>query len=412
MRKNILIFTCANVFGLLLTTISSLWMANIAGPRLMGVYNALQLLVSYSPILTLGILNGLNRELPYMIGKGEDESAYRMASTAHFSCMVDSYAIGIVLAICGLIELFRGIYEWGIGLICFAFLVPIALIRTFVEVTYRTGQDFVWLSWVKMFSSIIALVTVPILYFYLWEGVLLRAIIIALFGLYLLWIKRKLITFPKWDHEATVSLVKVGLPIFIVGYLYTAVLSLDRVIIGAQLGVAALGMYTPAILILQGMAVVPMSVMQVMYPRLAELYGKTGTANSILPLLFKPLPILFLAQLPFVILGWVLVPDIIHKYMPRYVDGIDAAKWAVVAGFVLSLSCPGLSFNILRKQTVYGIIIVLSGCVLLLIATLLIKAGLGLKGVAIALTSAFSLFVVLCGVVSIIICKLNISRDT
>jgi O-antigen/teichoic acid export membrane protein len=407
MRKNIIAFTLANLIGLALSTVSSLWMANIAGPRLMGMYNALQLLVGYAPILTFGIINGLNRELPYTLGRGEDEVANRLAAASHFASFAAAYATGLVLAICGVVGWIRVDSDWGIGLLAFAILVPLSLIRSFIEVTYRTGQDFVWLAWVKMFSGIIAVISVPLLYLLVWEGVLLRAIIIAVFGFYLLWVKRKLVTRPHWNYEATVSLVKVGLPIFIVGYLYTGFLSLDRVIIGARLGVAALGVYTPSILILQGMAVVPMSVMQVMYPRLAELYGKTGSATALLPLLFKPLPILFLVQLPFVVLGYWYLPEIIHSFMPKYSSGASTAQWAIVAGFVLSFSCPALAFNILHKQLCYGVIISLTAGVFLLVATILINSGFGLKGVTLALTTAFGFFVAGTGLGSVIICRLD-----
>lgn len=412
MKKNIIAFTAANMVGLLLTTVSSLWAANLAGPRLMGIYNTLQLLVNYAPILTFGIINGLNRELPYMLGMGETESANRMAASSHFSCLAVACGSGLTLAFGGFVGVLAGNLEWGLGLLCFAILVPFSLIRNFVEVTYRTGQDFIWLSWVKMFTGIIAVATVPLLYIVIWKGVLLRAVIISAFGFFLLWIKRKLVTKPIWNYEATISLIKTGLPIFIVGYIYTGVLNMDRVIISARLGVSALGMYTPALLILQGMAVVPTSVMQVMYPRISELYGKTGSASAIVPMLFKPLWILFIVQLPFVLLGWRFLPELIHLFMPKYIEGISAAQWAIVAGFILSFSCPALAFNVLRRQLVYAIIMILSGGVLLLVSFQLINAGLGLKGVAIALTAAFAFFVTSCGLASILICKSDVRRNT
>ena len=75
MKKQIAIFSIANLLGALISMLASLWVANLAGPNLMGTYNFLQLLVTYAPLLGLGVFNGLNRELPFSIGQDKYEEA-------------------------------------------------------------------------------------------------------------------------------------------------------------------------------------------------------------------------------------------------------------------------------------------------------------------------------------------------
>lgn len=385
--------------------VSSLWCANLAGPRLMGTFNSLQLIVNYSPILTFGIFNGLNREIPYAVGKNDIGSAYRYCSTAHYFGLAVSLVSATILVITGVLNFGYGYYEWGIGILAFALVVPFSLMRMFVEVTYRTGHDFEWLSITKIFTSILAVVTVPLLYLAIWDGLLFRAILIACAGFYVLWIKRKMQTKPKWEWSAAKRLVVIGFPIFLVGYIYTGLLSLDRIVIVSELGVEALGAYTPSILILQGMAVLPISVMQVIYPRAVEQYGRTGSTRAIMPFLFKPLPFLAILQIPLVIGAWWLIPDLIARYMPKFTDGIMAARWSVVAGFILTLSTPALAFNILRKQIPYGFIMIAAGLVLFVAAHFLIAAGYGLSSVAIATAIAFFVFVVGCAFAAFLICR-------
>ena len=50
----------------------------------MGIFNTLQLVVNYAPIVTIGILNGLNREIPLYVGKGERDTVNKLAAVALF----------------------------------------------------------------------------------------------------------------------------------------------------------------------------------------------------------------------------------------------------------------------------------------------------------------------------------------
>jgi O-antigen/teichoic acid export membrane protein len=186
--------------------------------------------------------------------------------------------------------------------------------------------------------------------------------------------------------------------------LYTSLTSIDRLVVSAKLGFEAIGLYTPSILILQGMAVLPSSVMQVIYPKAVELYSRTGSAKVILPLIFKPIPFLVLLQLPVAFFLWIYLPDIIKFVMPKFTAGTEAAQWTVVAGSILALSSPALAFNVLKKQFHYGVIMLLSGLVVYTSANYFISIEYGLASVAIATTLGFAVFVIVCSLVSYFIC--------
>lgn len=406
MKKQIILFSISNIFGAMLTMIGSFWAANLAGPTLMGAYNTLQLLVIYAPLLTLGVFNGLNRELPYSIGKGDYIKASRHVSVALYVCYVVGAVsfIALLLAACGALILNSSL--WALGFAVFAFVIPLALLRLFTEVTYRTSQDFGWLSVVKLVSGALGVVLVPLLYIHPWGGLLIRALLVALIGILLLWIKRKFREKAIWDKMHAIQLFSVGFPIFIVGYIYILFINIDRFIIVTRMSLESIGHYTPALLILQGMAILPSSVAQVIYPRAAEKYGRENSLRTLLSLVFKPMLWLLLIQLPFVLIGLYYIDDLVLQFMPRFIQGIEAARWSILIGLVLSMSTPAIIFNVARQQRMY------SACLILSVITVGVAWALQLRadlvGVSISMLCGSICFTMLSAAGAWYLCKKNI----
>jgi O-antigen/teichoic acid export membrane protein len=404
MKKQIVIFSIANLLGALLAMLGSLWVANLAGPSLMGAYNFLQLLVTYAPLLALGVYNGLNRELPFSIGQGSHDEAGRLAAVALYVCGLISLvaAVGMLLAAFGAWVTGNSLWVWGLGV--FAAVVPLSLYRIYLEVTFRTAHDFNWLAVVKIISAVAGLALVPLMYIDSWGGLLGRAFLLTLLGVGFLWIKRPFRVGPMWDASIFRRLLSVGLPIFIVGYVYVIFTNMDRFIILSELNLDALGVYTPALLILQAMTILPVSVAQVIYPRAAERYGREGTIRQLLPVLFMPLPIMLLIQLPFVLLGWFYMDELIMRFMPRFVEGIEVARWSLLVGLVLSMTTPAIVFNVVREQRMYAALMLLS-ILAVVVAWMLKVGGGGLVGVSVAMLCGSICFAALSAIGAWYLCR-------
>ncbi|MBM4355455.1 MAG: hypothetical protein FJ109_16985, partial [Deltaproteobacteria bacterium] len=50
-------------------------------PYYMGIWQTMVLVQTYCSFLTLGVANGMNRELPYVLGRGEVDRGRAMAAT-------------------------------------------------------------------------------------------------------------------------------------------------------------------------------------------------------------------------------------------------------------------------------------------------------------------------------------------
>lgn len=68
--------------------------ARLSDPAVLGLFNGLGLVLGYVPFLQIGVLNGLSRELPYYVGKGEHDRVRALAAAAQAWAL----AVGVLVA--------------------------------------------------------------------------------------------------------------------------------------------------------------------------------------------------------------------------------------------------------------------------------------------------------------------------
>ena len=71
-----------NVVSMALRMVGGILQARCVLPAVLGMFNSIGLALGYAPFLQLGILNGINRELPYFIGKGDRQRVNELAAAA------------------------------------------------------------------------------------------------------------------------------------------------------------------------------------------------------------------------------------------------------------------------------------------------------------------------------------------
>ena len=71
-----------NVLSMLLRMVGGYFQARLVVPAMLGLFNGIGLVMNYIPFLQLGILHGLNRELPYYVGRGEYDRVKQLAAAA------------------------------------------------------------------------------------------------------------------------------------------------------------------------------------------------------------------------------------------------------------------------------------------------------------------------------------------
>lgn len=340
-----------NVASNLIAMVSSILIARWIDPYHMGIWNAAFLVTFYSPILQLGVFNGLNRELPYLIGTGDRQRALRMAEAAHaWSWLL----IGVSVP-CGA---FVAIGFWANGQperclisIAVAVIVACSWPTLYLTTTYRTDHEFGRLAKNTTAVALMGAALVLLVWRFHFNGLLLRISLISILGVLTLYYRRPLRVKPQWGTAQLVQLAKVGMPIWLVGQLFSSFISLDRLMLVKSTQV--LGYYTIAIQMGAFVRQIPIAFGMVLYPQMAHRYGENHCAMDLWRISRKVAFAASALGLVAGVCGWILLPAFVRIVLPKYVPGIRAAQWCSFLGFAMGFYQFDGIYNVIKKQYLY-----------------------------------------------------------
>ena len=341
--------------------IGGILQARFIGPAVLGLFNSIGLVMGYLPFLQLGVLNGLNRELPYYVGKGDHGRVRELAAAAQAWALGLSVIVGTAVLIPAVWYLARGNFELAAGWATNAITVFFLFYGTaYLQVTYRTGHDFARLAMVNVVQNAVALVLVVLVALLSFYGLCLRAAISGAVATILLHYWRPVRVRPRWNLAHWKHLVVVGAPIFGVGQLYAWWTVLDATLVLCYLGETGMGLYAMVTMAVSTFDLLPLSVSQVLYPRMAEQYGRTNRLDGLLRMTVKPVLLTIAGMLPIVAAGWWLVGPAVRILVPKYADAVPAMQWGLLVPLVSSFSPINNAYNVIKRQDLY-VVAILAG---------------------------------------------------
>ena len=299
-------------------------------PEELGLWKSVQMAQVYAFLLLFGINNGLGRELPFFLGKGDQAFGDRLAATAFFCATMANLlvlAVGVGSAI-----FFAG---QGAHLVLAILAITIQIVLAFYQqifvVTFRSKESFDKLSALQFVEAGLSLATVPLVYFYHYNGMLARAVIVSGVVAALTYSFRPMRVKMQLDWEAFKLLLKTGVPIFGLDYLRNSAATIYQVKLLQLGGVKMVGDFYLAVVALQTLAALPKALASYLYPRMTFRYGQNGNAldlwKSGFRFVFLATGLTALAALS----AWVMMPFVPH-FAPKYQDGVRAAQISLVGG--------------------------------------------------------------------------------
>lgn len=351
--------TVGNSVSTLLHMAGGIFLARLVAPATLGLFNGIGLVLGYAPFLQLGILNGLNRELPYYIGRGDRKHAEELASAAQAWAL----AVGgtVCLALLGVAgwQLGKGELRLAAGWFTHAILAVFLFYRVhYLQVTYRTSHDFARLALVGVVDSAIALALLALVAFLGFYGICLRAVLMAAVATAMLFCWRPVRVGPKWNGQHLKHLFVIGAPIFAVGQLYSWWGVANSTLVLRFTGTEGMGLYSIVLMASNTLGLLPVAVTQVVYPRMAEQFGKTESLRDIIRMAKKPILLTSLGLIPVIALAQLLVEPTVRLVVPRYVGAVPAIRWALLIPFVMSFQPINSAFIVVRRQGLYAVAIV------------------------------------------------------
>lgn len=377
----------------------SLIVANQVDPEEFGVWNILSAALLYAPVITLGVANGMNRDVPFRIGEGCRTTANKISDSVFWFILTTNIIASMFIFLVSLA------FHHSIPSIVFATGVLLTAWQTYQYFLFRNKCYFQFQN--MSFQQAIFAVTLPIFAIPLTSVFGISGFIIgqatSAFLACLLIVgldSTKITLYIGWSELK--PLIRIGFPIMFAGILYNLFTSIDRWIIVNFLGLEYVGQYTIVILCFGALSVVSDVISQQIYPRMAFLFGKTRDKRSLLSLVIWQSLLGTLVSTPVMTIVYMILPLLVEQYMPAYRDGIEPARIILIGLGFRPLSGGFENFlNTVGKHNYYLAILLIALSLNVCLDIFFVKQGFHLKGVALGASLSYVIYTIILVVVSL-----------
>jgi len=386
-----------NVLSTAIHMAGGILMARMVAPSVLGLFSGIGLILGYAPFFQIGISNGLNRELPYYIGKGERKRAEELAAAAQAWMIFIGGLAAVALLIVSIYHLIHGNSWKAAGWGAHAVLVFLLFYSTYyLQITYRTAHDFARLAMINVTQAFVGLALLVLVWVLDFYGLCLRAVLTAIIAAVLFYSWRPVHVGPRWDFHHFKHLFVIGAPIFVVGQIYAWWAVINQTLVLSYTGTHGMGLYAMVVMTSGAMMLLPQSLSQVIYPRMAELFGRGGSMGDLFRITIKPMLLSALCMVPLAVIAWWLVEPVTRLLVPKYVEAVPAMKWALLQPVIMCLAPINNVFNVIRQQKLY-LAAILSGMAIYGVSLMwLIHGGLSLVVFPQAMLIGYTAFLATC----------------
>jgi O-antigen/teichoic acid export membrane protein len=313
-------------------------------PERMGLWQSLLLVQTYSAFAQLGVFNGLNRELPFRLGKGDTQATELVSTGQGFSWILTA-----LLLLGALISVFISDDPNVRYVLPAAFIAAAAsMYMQFLGTTYRAGRVFRKLAVINVIDSGLIVATLPIVYFLGYPGLPIRHVALALVATATRHIWRPFRVPTRLNLRHLGTLLQVGVPLFAFGYMVVVANSFPTVVLLTQGGAEMVGLFSPAAAMMSLMIIVPQAIAYYVYPQMSFRLGETGDPRTLWPMAWKASLGFMAFGVPLLLVAVICVPPLIKAFLPEYVASIDAVLWTLLAGLFIGASISTNALNSLK----------------------------------------------------------------
>ena len=339
--RTIAVFASGNMVAMLIGVVGSLVQARYVGPEDMGVFRTFGIVASYLMFLHLGVFDGLQREIPLQLGRGNQAKAEQAASACLAWIVFVSLACGAIFL--GLALRAACHREWMQfwGWLAYVPAIVANFYGVYLGTTFRTGQQFVTLSKISVIQAIAGTLVLPLFPIMGYFGACLRTGVSSVTNIFFLHRWRPMKVCPRLDWSGFREVIRIGLPLSGADYLsWPLWVSMEGTFVLEWFGIKMLGLYSMAVFVRTVFVQLAQNMNQVMVVKIYERYGRSGRVEDCVRLIFKPTAFAFLASLPLMVAGWFALPWAVGLLIPNYVGAISMMRVMLLAMPIMFLSLP------------------------------------------------------------------------
>ena len=358
--------------------------AKFLGPSLYGLWHGLRVIINNSEFSCIGLYEGMKREVPFYQGRGDFKKAEEMIAASFFSGLALVSLAASLLIILSIVFSCRFdrmtlLCLWIVAGILIARQLYLFYIKKFESQGRFFSRSKTELIYAWLGVSLSLGLMLPLRLYGFLIGILLGYLLAFLSLL------RGESMVKKSTHylQTSIELVKVGLPIILIGFLLSVLNSLDKLILLYVCDRTRLGYYGIAIVATTPIGLLPSNIRSVLYPRLLEKYGEKGDKLYLKGFLIEPSLLLVFLTLLLIGAVYCFVPAGIPIFLPQYIPSIPSLKILVLGSYFVALSQIPLSIligiNLQRKLIPFLLAAIL---VLGITCSVALSLGYGIEGVA------------------------------
>ena len=388
--------------------VTSLLLRVLLDPAQMGIWQGVKLLLGYANYANLGISKGAVRELTIARGNGDQTQAREGLNLAFTVNTITSAVYAVVVIAAGLWIGHRGgsfASAWSWGLIVVGLLAVLSRYVTFHVTILRGQQSFGTTSRLSVIEGLLTLV-VGGLATWQWglAGLYFGTIVVILASLGYVWRHRAASLHWAWNGPEIRRLIGIGGPILLATTLFALFRSLDKLMILAYLSDREyqLGCYSIALMVTAQLYGLGGVTTMVMSPRFGEKFGTSNDRTEVARVAARSGELQAVVMALAGGMSLVLAGPVLGWLLPKYHAGLAPTCWLIPGAVLLTLAMPANHYLIAVNRQRRTVLIVAAVIALAALANhLVLTAGLGLIGVAMATTAAYACYYLLVVVASL-----------
>lgn len=342
-----------------LTGASGIIVIRFLDPLSLGWWNSSQLLRVPLDVLRGGILSGMSREYPQLIGAGDTDEARRVLESGFAYTLATIVISQIVLAVV-LLVVGREQHMLLLGLAASGIAWAIGSFSQHTRAMLRTSNQFLVMGKVGLIVAAVDMATVVLVWRFGYIGLLARSLISVTLTAILFRSLQPVKVRARFHWPVLRRLFIFGRHTFVTGFILLLGTNAERVLLlTLPDGVRLLGLYTPALLAMSLLQLVPGNLQSFHYPKIIQEFGRNQDTRILKNATVRLIGRTALFMLVMSIGVALAIVVLVRMFLPLYREGLTAAIIVCASGPFLASRMATTYFVALHRWPEYYVFTVL-----------------------------------------------------
>lgn len=397
--KDISFVFISRILVLIIGITNSFFIPGLLGPQNYGLFRIVILISSYFIYAHLGILSGMNKELPFYYALNQHSNAEKIESVSFWFANFIAFIISLLIFFVPFFYSFPSeqLPFIKLSITVLAIILIINQIYSFFNWNLRAKKKFLSNSILVTLQPLFILIfSLPLIYFLNLSGAVLGLLIGNIITIIFILINYK---FPRFEIDFNIvkKLFLVGFPIMLTPLLGIVLNTVEQIYILKYLTVEQLGQYGFALNIGVLIYFLPNSLASTIFPRIVERLAITNDVTKTSDYIIFPIRLLSLLNAFFIGVILMCSKEIISLFLPTFIPAIKILEILAYSFYFYSFVALVGNYYIAVNKSYF---LILVQCLIIFVSIILnyilITNGFGIYGIAtVSIVNYFFLFYLL-----------------